>query len=206
MKTHRHASLHRLTTSAGASPVASSGRQEPPLGLRAGRLQGGAERHPPSLADGDSGPVRGSRESPQPRPPPSASSRCRPQPPAPGPPPPGIELPGRAWGPEVHSDAQNTAVRWAAEDAQSRGRRETPRSWAETAGQTSGRGEGRRRRRIKGSGTRLNAGETQPWGWGRCPGQRAQGPRTRRVDRRVWRSWTSTWLGSRPAGASSQQG
>ena len=38
--------------------------------------------------------------------------------------------------------AEDTAVCWAAEDALWRGRRETPRSWAETAGQTNGCGEG----------------------------------------------------------------
>lgn len=77
MKAHRHASLHTLTTSAGTSPVASSGRQEPPLGLRADRLQGRSRASSAIPVNGGSGSVRGSRESPQPRPPPSASSRCR---------------------------------------------------------------------------------------------------------------------------------
>lgn len=48
MKTHRHTSLHTLTTSAGATPVASAGRWELPLGLR-------AVRHLASLVEGTAG-------------------------------------------------------------------------------------------------------------------------------------------------------
>ena len=101
------------------------------------------------------------------------------------PPPPASELRGRAWGPEVHSsDAQKTrrcAGRQRTHCRMDGGTRPGPGPSLldrQTAGE-----RGRRQRRIKGSRTRLNTGETRPWGWRRCPGQRAQGPRTRRVQR-----------------------
>lgn len=103
----------------------------------------------------DRGSVKGSRESPQPQPPPSASSRCRPtRAPIRAPRLLGSSCPAK---PEVLTSTSQMCGRHSGtlsgKDTLSRGQWETPRSWAETAGQTNSWGEGEMREETQRPGS-----------------------------------------------------
>ena len=98
-------------------------------------------------------------------------------------------------------------MRWAAEDALSHGRRDTPRPWAEPAGQTNGRGEGEtteENQRLEDSPEhgRDSAVGLAEVPWAESTGtQNPAGPTGGFGGPGPARGW-----GGRPAGASSQQG